>query len=124
MQPSIPTDRAIYKILTPDQWAVLRRDGQSTGSNLDQTDGFIHFSTTAQLQGTLDLHYKGAGALVLAGVLISALQDRDLRWEPARDGSLFPHLYAGLSLSMIARHWTLHPSADGSYVVPNVSHRP
>lgn len=120
MQPSSPTDRTIYKILTPEEWAVLRRDEQSSGSDLDQTDGFIHFSTTAQLQGTLDRHYKDAGTLVLAEIPLSALQQRDLRWEPARDGSLFPHLYKALSLSVIARHWTLHPNADGGYALPNL----
>ena len=108
----------IYKILTPDQWTELSRDGQTQGSPLDQADGFIHFSTRAQLRGTLDKHFAGAGPLLLAAIPIGALAHLDLRWDAARGGDLFPHLYDALRRDAISSHWPLHEDAQGRYALP------
>ena len=35
----------IYKILRADEWAALKRDGETQGAPVDVADGFIHFST-------------------------------------------------------------------------------
>lgn len=113
-----PTPPKIYKILTHDQWEDLCRDGTTWGSPLDVTDGFIHFSTPAQLSGTLSKHFAGAGPLTLAEVPLTALSDHDVRWEAARNGDLFPHLYGALRQTQVSRHWPLHPNANGGYIVP------
>lgn len=113
-------DRSLYKILTPDQWTALQRDGSTSGSPLDQRDGFVHFSTRAQLQGTLDLHFKDAGPLILAQVPLGSLNSESVKWEPARDGSLFPHLYAALPLSAVIQDWALHPDGQGRYALPDL----
>jgi uncharacterized protein (DUF952 family) len=112
--------RNIYKILTPDQWAALCRDGETTGSPLDQADGFIHFSTPAQVAGTLSKHFAGAGPLVLADISLSRLTAQDVRWERARNGDLFPHLYGVLAHDSVSQHWSLHPDEAGGYVLPEI----
>ncbi|GLQ21702.1 DUF952 domain-containing protein [Algimonas porphyrae] len=114
-------DPDIYKILTSEQWRTLARDGSTVGSPLDQQDGFVHFSTAAQLSGTLSRHFKGAGELVLAQISTAGLDGAVLRWEPARDGSLFPHLYAALPKTAVRQHWTLHPDGQGRYALPDLT---
>ncbi|MGJ8560605.1 MAG: DUF952 domain-containing protein [Litorimonas sp.] len=108
----------IYKILTPDQWDIFSRDGETLGSPLDQADGFLHFSTPAQLAETLAKHFAKAGPLVLAEIPMSALAGQDVRWEPAREGRLFPHLYGILYRNSLSQHWPLHADARGVYGLP------
>lgn len=114
----VTQNRIIYKILTPAEWSILCRDGETQGSPLDQTDGYIHFSTSVQVAATLAKHFKGAGPLILAAIPLSALTDADVRWEKARSGDLFPHLYGVLQRGSVTQHWPLHPGAHGGYDLP------
>ncbi|WP_366523827.1 DUF952 domain-containing protein [uncultured Algimonas sp.] len=107
----------IYKIFSPADWATFQCDGLTHGSVLDQTDGFIHFSTIGQLQGTLDRHYATAAQIVLAEIDRTALNGSELCWESSRGGALFPHLYGSLPRSALRRHWILRPGSDGRYDV-------
>lgn len=118
MHSAPPNDTMIYKILTPDQWDMFCRDRETAGSPLDLTDGYIHFSTPVQVGETLSKHFKGAGPLILAEIPASALSDQDVRWEAARNGALFPHLYGVLRHDSISRHWSLHPDTQGGYALP------
>jgi uncharacterized protein (DUF952 family) len=98
----------IYKICDQAAWEEAQSAGKYRGSPVDHRDGFIHFSTAAQLPGTAAKHFAGLRGLVLAAV-DGATLGADLRWEPSRGGELFPHLYAALPLSAVL--WTL-PLAD------------
>ncbi|MFC0201762.1 DUF952 domain-containing protein [Paracoccus rhizosphaerae] len=88
----------IYKILRTPEWADLQAEGSSAGAPVDVADGFVHFSTAAQVQVTLAKHFAGEDDLVLLACRADDLAD-DLRWEPSRGGALFPHLYRRLRLS-------------------------
>lgn len=112
------TPVSIFKIFRPDEWEALCRDGETQGSPLDVTDGYIHFSTQTQTAETLRLHFRGAGTLILAETPIKAVSDREIRWEAARDGSLFAHLYGCLRRTDVTRHWTLHPDGEDRYALP------
>jgi uncharacterized protein (DUF952 family) len=92
----------IYKILRNAEWRDAQTCGAFSGSADDVRDGFIHFSTAAQLRGTLERHYAGESGLVVLEVPAPALGDA-LRWEPSRDGALFPHLYGVLPLTAVTR---------------------
>ncbi len=63
-------------------------------------DGFIHFSTAEQLPGTLARYYAGARDLVLVAADEEQL-GAAMKYEPSRDGALFPHLYGPLPLSTV-----------------------
>ena len=63
-------------------------------------DGFIHFSTAAQVGETAARHFAGAADLVLVAVDAQAL-DGALKWEVSRGGDLFPHLYGVLPLAAV-----------------------
>ncbi|MGL6044588.1 MAG: DUF952 domain-containing protein [Sandaracinobacteroides sp.] len=88
---------AIYKIFRSSEWAAFQARGAFAGSPADLADGFIHLSTAGQLAGTLDKHFAGVRGLVIAEVRLDA--DPALRWEAARAGDLFPHLYRPLALA-------------------------
>ncbi|MGB6230621.1 MAG: DUF952 domain-containing protein, partial [Litorimonas sp.] len=88
-----PDDAHLYKIFQPEGWDRLKRNGRTQGSALDRADGFVHLSAAAQLVETLDLHYADAATVMVAEVRTADLEAIDLRWEPSRGGTLFPHLY-------------------------------
>jgi uncharacterized protein (DUF952 family) len=100
----MPTDDShlIYKICPATEWHDAAVVGAYRGSVDDLRDGFIHFSTSAQLAETLRCHFAGQRDLVLVAVDPDDLGSR-LRWEPSRGGDLFPHLYGELPVSL-ARH--------------------
>jgi uncharacterized protein (DUF952 family) len=111
--------RSIYKICPAPQWREAERQGIYRGSADDLRDGFIHFSTAAQLEGTLAKHYAGQSGLFLIAVDRDALGD-ELRWEPSRGGDLFPHLYGELDLGTVTAVMDLRLRADGSHVIPEL----
>jgi uncharacterized protein (DUF952 family) len=92
-QPSSAT--LVYKILGDAEWQVAVRTGQYTGSADDARDGYIHLSAADQVAATAAKYFAGRTDLVLVAIDSSRLGDR-LKWEPARDGALFPHLYGPL----------------------------
>lgn len=89
------TDTTAYKILTADQWAAFEAEGVFHGAPVDVTDGYIHLSTADQVQDTLDKHFAGQSALVIARIDLTSLGDL-VRWEVSRGGALFPHIYGAL----------------------------
>jgi len=107
----------IYKILTADQWVALQRDGESAGAPVDLADGFVHFSTGAQVAETAAKHFAGQAGLMLLAVRADALGDA-LKWEPSRGGALFPHLYGALRLADLAWARPLPPGPDGAHMFP------
>lgn len=85
----------IYKICPEALWREAEVKGVFAGAPVDLADGFIHFSTGAQLRETAARHFTGQGGLLLIAVEADRFGPA-LRYEPARGGTLFPHLYASL----------------------------
>jgi uncharacterized protein (DUF952 family) len=90
----------IYKICRPGEWEAAERAGVFRGSPDDHRDGFIHFSTAAQVPGTVERYFSGEPGLVLIAVDTRKLGGA-LKWETSRGGALFPHLYGDLSLDVV-----------------------
>lgn len=107
----------IYKICPVALWTEAEAKGRFDGAPVDLADGYIHFSTAAQLAETAAKHFAGQGGLLLIAVDDSRLGEA-LRYEPSRGGALFPHLYA--SLDPKAARWIapLPLRADGSHAIP------
>ena len=156
--------RTIYKLLTRSEWEDAQAGGVYRGSSHDWRDGFIHFSTAAQLGETARKYFTGEPDLVLLAVDVGALEktpspcpsprgergpeiprrvqapspnpggqqilpplplrERDgvrgdsLRWEPARCGDLFPHLYGDLPLDAVKSVTAILPGVDGVPILP------
>jgi uncharacterized protein (DUF952 family) len=86
---------AVYKILARSEWEAARANGRFDGAAIDLKDGYIHLSAADQAQETARLHFRGQADLVVVTLDADALGEA-LKWEPSRDGQLFPHLYAPL----------------------------
>ena len=102
----------------PDRlWQDAVRNGSFGGSPVDVADGFIHFSTAAQVRDTAATHFAGVSDLLIVAVSAADL-GAPLRWEPSRGGDLFPHLYAELPITAV--HWVepLPLDANGRHVFP------
>ena len=112
-----PPAATIYKICPAALWEAAVDAGRFTGAGIDRTDGYIHFSTAAQLAETAAKHFAGQSDLVLVAVDAAALGG-DLRWEPARGGALFPHLYRPLPLGAVRSVAPLPLGADGRHRLP------
>jgi len=107
----------IYKICETAQWDEARRDGEFRGSAVDFADGYIHFSTAAQVAGTAAKHFAGMSGLVLVAVAAEEL-GAALKWETARGGALFPHLYGALPLTAVRWVKPLRLDYEGRHVLP------
>lgn len=107
----------IFKILTAEQWEAFQCAGMFDGAPIDLADGFIHFSTAGQVAGTLAKHFPGATGLTLAACEAETFADA-LRWEPARGGELFPHLYRSLRLAEVLWAEPLELDAAGTHSLP------
>jgi uncharacterized protein (DUF952 family) len=87
----------IYHMCLRPEWELATRSGVYAGSSQDRAHGFIHFSTAAQLPESARRHRSGQADLVLLAVDPRELGEA-LRWEPSRQGALFPHLYGPLPM--------------------------
>ena len=111
------TAELIYKIVPRAEWESS--SGDYHGSAHDQADGFLHFSTAAQLPETLRLYYADENDLMLVAVATDALGSK-LKWEfsKSRDDH-FPHLYGTLPCDAIKWARPIVKGADGNFVLPD-----
>ena len=87
-----PSTRSVRRTL----WREAERPACCRRAGVDARDGFIHFSTAAQVGETAAKHFAGGADLVLLAVDADAL-GRALKWEVSRGGDLFPHLYGDVA---------------------------
>lgn len=90
----------IYKIAPAALWRKAQDRGRFDGAEVDLKDGYIHFSTAAQVEETARLHFAKASDLVLIAVDAAKLGER-LRYEASRGGASFPHLYGPLPFDAV-----------------------
>lgn len=107
----------IYHMCTLSEWRAAEAEGVYNGSSQDASDGFIHFSTAAQVATSAAKHRAGQTGLVLLSVDPALLGDA-LKWEQARGGDLFPHLHGPLPVSVVSAADDLPLGADGRHVFP------
>ena len=105
----------VYKLLTGLQWEAACAAG-TTDVPIDREDGYIHFSTRAQVAETARLYFSDAPDVRLLRFSVDALPP--LKWEASRGGQLFPHLYAPLEVARADAVWRLAKSADGAPLMP------
>jgi uncharacterized protein (DUF952 family) len=111
----------LYRILPLGDWRATQAAGVFDGSAHDRRDGFIHLSTPQQVRETAARHYAGQADLMLLSVIgakLMELRPGALKWEVARGGDRFPHLYASLPLAAVERALALPLGADGKHVFP------
>jgi uncharacterized protein (DUF952 family) len=109
-------DDIAYKVLLREEFLALQH-GSFAGAAIDLKDGYIHLSTAAQLDETIDKHFAGIADLVIAAVDLRPLREK-IRWEVSRNGALFAHLYGHLECSSIVATCRADRGADGRIKLP------
>ena len=106
----------VYKMVPRAEWAEIIDAYE--GSAHDQSDGFLHFSTWAQLPETLRRYYADKNDLLLIAADPARLGSL-LKWEhsPSR-GEAFPHLYGVLLTSAVTSVKPITKDAGGNFVLP------
>ncbi|WP_106745748.1 DUF952 domain-containing protein [Yoonia maritima] len=108
----------IYKIFRAHEWADLQANGETQGAPIDVADGYVHFSTAETVAATAAKYFADVEGLVLLALEADALDP--LKWEPAREGVLFPHLYRNMRMSDVLWDAPL-PLIDGIHQFPELS---
>ena len=109
----------IYKICPAALWSEAEAKGRFDGAPIDLADGYIHFSTAAQVAETAAKHFAGQDGLLLIAIDDGRLGSA-LRYEPSRGGALFPHLYGDLPLAAVTSVEPLEVDADGRHIFPDI----
>lgn len=112
------TPGLIYHLCRREEWDAVREGGVYPGSSQDQDDGFIHFSTAAQVRESAAKHRTGQDGLVLLEVDAGVL-GRNLKWEVSRGGQLFPHLYAAMPVAAVVATYDLPLDDKGVHGFPD-----
>jgi uncharacterized protein (DUF952 family) len=113
----MPSESPIYHVCRRAELAQAEPRGSYPGSSQDAADGFIHFSTAAQVVESVAKHRAGQGGLAILEVDATRLGEA-LRWEKSRGGQLFPHLYGPLPLEAVLRVADLPLGPDGRHAFP------
>jgi uncharacterized protein (DUF952 family) len=108
---------SIYHICRQEEWEAARAAGRYSGSSQDMADGFLHFSTAAQIEESAARHRAGQSGLVLLAVDPAAL-GAALKWESSRRGEMFPHLYGELPFAALREVWDLPLGRDSRHLFP------
>ncbi|MCX8572438.1 MULTISPECIES: DUF952 domain-containing protein [Hyphomicrobiales] len=111
--------KTIYKICPEAMWREAERTGTFAGAPIDLADGYIHFSTAAQVVETAAKHFAGQRDLVLVAIEAEKLGSA-LKLEVSRGGALFPHLYAPLQATTAKWVRPLPLKADGAHDFPEL----
>jgi uncharacterized protein (DUF952 family) len=110
----------VYKICGRAPWREAEHAGTFRGTLDDLRDGFIHFSSAAQVHETAARHFAAATDLLLVAVNADAL-GAALKWEVSRGGDLFPHLYGALPLAAVVWVKPLPLGEDRRHVFPELA---
>lgn len=87
----------IHHIVDADVWARAVDAGIYAPDSLDD-EGFVHFSRTAQVPGTLKRYYADVENLVLVTFDAASFGD-DLVFEATVSDEEFPHVYSTIDPS-------------------------
>lgn len=111
----------ILHIVTRAEWEAAQEAGRYAPPSIER-EGFIHFSTPAQVLGSAGRYYAGRSDLLLLQV-DPASCEADLRWEDPgvgpTAGQEFPHLYRPLELAEVVAVHELVLAPTG-FVLPNL----
>ena len=94
------SDEAVFHITTAQEWEAAQRTGEVVPASLAE-EGFVHCSTESQLEGSIERHFAGVPDLVVLRLHRDRLE-AELRWEEARSGERYPHLYRPIAVAEVA----------------------
>ena len=107
----------IYHLTTRDEWDRARAEGLYRAASLD-SEGFIHASTTAQVEGSASRFFRGRSGIVVLGIDVARVRV-PIRWETSSHSERpFPHLHGPLNLDAVRSCVALDPDQAGNFRWP------
>ena len=92
----------IYHVTTKQDWELAIKKGFFDEPSL-YSEGFIHNSTEAQVNGVLERYYKNQTDLLLLHIDESRLVP-ELKYELAPSiNELFPHVFGNINLDAVVK---------------------
>lgn len=87
----------IYRLCPTAEWQVISSGKYFPWSEVDDQDGFFHLSAPNQVLETAKKYYADHHDLTAVGCPEEA-PSALLKWEPSRNGLLFPHIYGDVRI--------------------------
>jgi uncharacterized protein (DUF952 family) len=110
-------DPFLYLTLSPDDFARATAQGTWTPDSF-KADGFIHASPADQLTRVANKHFKQFDEVRIVVLRADRIRP-EIRWEPASDNRLYPHIYGPLNMAAAERSVTVKKGPDGLFSIPN-----
>ena len=101
-QNPMKSSETIFHLIEKEVWDRLPKNAPYAPPSL-ATEGFIHFSTGAQLPTTLQRYYPDEVEMVALALNVNDLPEGKLKWEESHPNEFFPHLYCALDLSLVKK---------------------
>jgi len=111
-------DPFIYLLMSPADFDAATASGVWDPESR-KAEGFIHASPAGQLSRVANKHYGQLDELRV--VLLRA--DRigvEIRWEPASDGRLYPHIQGPLNMDAAERSVLAEKRVDGLFTIEDL----
>ena len=103
----------VYKILSIREWDEAQKLGY-INTDLDEKDGFIHFSNANQLAASLELYFSDHEEIILLLPKMKKIESY-LKYEPtdasSKRNGFFAHLYGNLMIEDIEKSWQIKRGA-------------
>ncbi len=94
------SEKIIYHIVTLTEWELQKNNETYVHPSLT-AEGFIHCSTSEQLQPTIQRYYANEQKVIVLHIDISLLQP-ELIYELAPSiNQFFPHIFGALNLDAV-----------------------
>ena len=103
-------NEVLFHIAAAEDW---RASGEIYVSPHFETEGFIHCSTPAQLEGVAQRRFRGRDDLLVLSIDPTRVR-APIRYENLEGGrEQFPHIYGPLNVDAVVEKRALRVSADG-----------
>ena len=112
------TTATILHLCSEQAWRTAQTRGEYRANTLD-TEDYMHCSRPEQVAGTANRYYVGRRDMILL-VIDPDKVHAEIRYEPAKNGQLYPHIYGPLNLDAVTGTLPYKPDADGSYSAPKL----
>ena len=108
----------LLHLCRPEEWESALASGAYRADSLE-SEGFIHCSTPEQIVATAQRHRKGQQGLLLL-VIDPDRVGPEIRWEEAKNGEAYPHIYGPLNIDAVTAVKPFPLQPDGSFLQPEL----
>lgn len=107
--------KIILHITQTAEWEQAKNTGNYYNNTLE-SEGFIHCSTTEQIEKTANTFFANQAGLVLLCIDSEKVQSK-IKYEIVGEEK-FPHIYGRLNIDAVINAIAFSPNADGKFKLP------